>query len=193
MLRAEESAFRAGTRNPVSSLVPRPAARDAGRMPGRKTPLPLALLLYETQNEYVTQSQRAGSLPEIARGWMAGHYSPSERLSRMFVPERDARSEALLETYAHELTHHWLDTRAPFDVPRRTSDARRLPGFWVVEGFATMLEEFRLDPQFGYQSHKSTNRHVASPFGQLCSAGSECFQPLAGMRLQHGQVGIRHR
>jgi len=103
---------------------------------------PLALLLYETKDEYIAQSQRSGSHPEIARGWTAGHYAGDEGLSRMFVPEVDDEYEILVDVYAHELTHHWLDRRAPFGPARAGVDA---PGYWIAEGFATFVEELSFD------------------------------------------------
>jgi hypothetical protein len=111
----------------------------------RTSPHPMTLLLYDTQAEYVQQSRGASSGPEMALGWTAGHYSTEENLSRMFVPEDDDALERLLHVYAHELTHHWLGTQPPF-ASRSASPA--LP-YWVVEGFATMIEEFRLDPRAG--------------------------------------------
>jgi len=111
---------------------------------------PLTVLLYESQEEYVRESQRERSLPEVARGWMAGHYSPAENLSRMFVPADDASLARMLEVYAHELTHHWLAARAPFRSSRSGGNANpELPGYWIAEGFATLVEELDLDPERG--------------------------------------------
>ncbi len=112
---------------------------------------PLVLFLYDTQAEYVAQSQRAGSRPELARGWSGGHFSADEGLSRMFVPPDDERSERLLGVYAHELAHHWLATRAPFAGGAGGAGAMRAradgKGYWVAEGFATMVEEWRFLPE----------------------------------------------
>jgi hypothetical protein len=107
----------------------------------------LRLLLYESRAEYVEQSLRAESAPEEIVGWTAGHYSPALRLTRLFVPEDDATRERLARLYAHELTHHWLDVRAPF---ARTSGPRRnASGHWVVEGFARMVEEISSTAELG--------------------------------------------
>ena len=111
---------------------------------------PLTMLLYETREEYIRQSRRERSGPEIGLGWTAGHYSSAENLSRMYVPEDDGTYGELLGIYAHELTHHWLEVRSPMsrDVgrPLRTLEQ---PGYWVGEGFATLIEEFLLDPRRG--------------------------------------------
>ncbi|HED64843.1 MAG TPA: hypothetical protein ENJ09_04720 [Planctomycetes bacterium] len=106
---------------------------------------PLTLYLYDSRETYVTQSRRNGESGEAFLGWSVGHYSPGEDLSRMYVPADPSQVEELLGTYAHELTHHWLQDRAPF---RRAAPNAALP-FWIVEGFARMVEEFRLDAANG--------------------------------------------
>ncbi len=103
---------------------------------------PMTLLLYGSQREYMEQSQKARSGPEAALGWTVGHYNGAENLSRMFVPEDDALLREFLGTYAHELTHHWLATRASFATRMQPPD---VPGYWVAEGFASMIEEFKFD------------------------------------------------
>jgi hypothetical protein len=108
---------------------------------------PLELLLYESQDEYVRESQRHGELPEAMAGWTAGHFSAASGLSRMFVPE-SGEAARLLGVYAHELTHHWLEVRGPGTREVRGGrDARR--GYWIAEGIATAVEEFHLDPRAG--------------------------------------------
>ena len=114
----------------------------------RANAAPLTMLLYETRDEYIRQSRREKSGPEIGLGWTAGHYSSGENLSRMYVPEDDNTYGELLGVYAHELTHHWLEARSPMsrdvDRPLRTLEQ---PGYWIGEGFATLIEEFLLDPR----------------------------------------------
>ncbi len=117
---------------------------------------PMTLLLYADQREYVEQSRKARSGPEAVLGWTVGHYNGGENLSRMFVPEEDGLLREFLGTYAHELTHHWLATRAPFATRVQPLD---LPGYWVAEGFATMVEEFRLDVETGAWSAENPRAH----------------------------------
>ena len=96
------------------------------------------------------QSQRERSHPEIARGWTSGHYSPMENVSRMFVPDDDELSIRLIDVYTHELAHHWLATRAP--ILRKSNSgvsAQEMESYWIVEGFATLIEEFRMNPDLG--------------------------------------------
>jgi len=69
----------------------------------------------------------------------AGYYSPSDRVSRFFLPsaqEHEAPLRELCATLVHELTHHYVDRRwAGGD--RAGADA---PGFWIVEGFARFID-----------------------------------------------------
>lgn len=117
---------------------------------------PLLLLLYESRTGYVEQSRRHQSEPEAARDWSAGHFDPVEGVSRMFIPETDEEYAQLLGTYAHELTHHWLDRRAPFPsgFPPETQ-----PAFWVAEGFPSMVSEFRLDPRAKTWEPRNSRAH----------------------------------
>ena len=130
----------------------------------------LVLLLYESKREYQLQSQRENSSPELARGWTGGHYSPSENLSRMYIPPEEL-PDRLLGVYAHELTHHWLATRAPF--VRGTGGTNRAngtsyraradaEGYWIAEGFATMVEEFRFFPDDGPNGRFETENPSAN-------------------------------
>ena len=132
-----------------------------GASGSRSNAAPLTMLLYETRAEYIRQSRREKSGPEIGLGWTAGHYSTGENLSRMFVPEEDSQYGELLGVYAHELTHHWLEARSPmaFDV---NTGGRSLeqPGYWIGEGFATLIEEFLLDPKRG--TWKAENARASS-------------------------------
>ncbi|MEX1024209.1 MAG: hypothetical protein WD226_03945 [Planctomycetota bacterium] len=101
---------------------------------------PLAILVHPDRASY-----EAFAGAGLA-GWAAGHYSPAEHLSHLFVPDETNALERFAATYVHELTHHWVAGRAPF-VKRSSDRAGRpdSPGYWVCEGFATMLEEFEFD------------------------------------------------
>ena len=111
---------------------------------------PMILLLYASEEEYRTQSERDGSAPEVSRGWTVGHFDPRDKLSRMFVPAGDPHNQRLLGTFAHELTHHWLATRSPFAArARRAEGGRERPGFWLVEGVANLVGELSFDPAAG--------------------------------------------
>jgi hypothetical protein len=115
----------------VFAAVPRPAGA-------------LELVVYPTREEYLEHSGSDLGGLEAVLGFTSGHFDVSARVSRLFLPQ-DARESRLLETSTHELTHHWLSTRA-FGPPRSAPDAG---GFWVVEAIATWAEELRLDPRRG--------------------------------------------
>jgi hypothetical protein len=55
-----------------------------------------------------------------------------------------------METYAHEITHHWLRMQCPLFPyePMELADATQ-PGYWIVEGFASLVDEFRFDVERG--------------------------------------------
>jgi len=125
------------------------AAGDLERS-GRKR---LVLHLYETKEEYLQHGpDGSGGGSESGAGltWTAGHYDQKENVSRIFVPDRADAFENVMETYAHELTHHWLRTQCPM-FPYKSlelADATQ-PGYWVVEGFASLVDEFRFDLERG--------------------------------------------
>lgn len=109
------------------------AARGAGR---------LELVLYPTRAEYLAHSGTDLGGLESVLGFTAGHFDLGARVSRLYLPEGDVDGERLLDVAAHELTHHWLALRSRF-APLRADAAT--PGFWVVEGIATWVEELELD------------------------------------------------
>jgi len=102
---------------------------------------PLVVLLHKNNKEYLAERAPGGGAPT----WSAGYYSPSENVSRFFVPSaegsRDPLGRGLYSTLAHELTHHWVGSRW---VGSRGSTART-PGYWVVEGIATFVGDQAAD------------------------------------------------
>jgi hypothetical protein len=107
----------------------------------RNTYDPLVVYLFGSRAEY---------LKEIGPGleWTAGFYNPAERLSRLYVEnsEEDAW-RGVKEVLMHELTHHWLDVRNPRIAEGMDRDLiGGQKGYWIVEGFASLLQYF--DPDF---------------------------------------------
>lgn len=106
--------------------------------------LPLRIILFESREAYHKHSPAAKAGHDI--DWTAGHYSPSERISRMFIPSDDSEFRRVRGTFVHELTHHWLDERGPGFGKNSLRQMRGgLRGFWIVEGFASFVEEFVFD------------------------------------------------
>ncbi|MFT4541822.1 MAG: hypothetical protein ACI841_000290 [Planctomycetota bacterium] len=121
---------------------------------------PLSLFLYSTKDEYLQQSKHPGSEAGSGLSWTAGHFSPGENVSRIFVPDGDEEIESVMETYAHELTHHWLQVKCPMYTQKQLMQRRKLPpSYWIVEGFASLVEEFQFDTAVG--GWDSFNRRAA--------------------------------
>jgi hypothetical protein len=108
----------------------------------RQHPSPMRVFLYSSKEEYLTKSGTGREYRDPTRlAWTAGHYSPSEGLSRLFWEVHPDAERRMMGACVHELTHHWLRERNPcyaLSQIRRRQDA---PGFWIVEGFATFVEE----------------------------------------------------
>jgi len=124
----------------LEKMIPLPDTQETS---GKR----LRLHLCESQDEFLKQlgvdKNTAGAALSAA-----GCYSTKEHLSRIFVPENERAFQEVSRTYAHELTHHWLADKVGGD-PQRAILRHKSEGFWIVEGFASFVEEFRFDPQSG--------------------------------------------
>ena len=126
----------------------RPAQREAR--------YPLLVYLYESQEEYVEKGRnvRDRGAADDLQTHSAGNFSNVEEASRFFLPEGEGARGRLLDTFAHELTHHWLFSNCPaFTMAEARAASQnggeRRPGFWVVEGFADFVKEFAWDELAG--------------------------------------------
>ncbi|MEM7305164.1 MAG: hypothetical protein AAF682_00770 [Planctomycetota bacterium] len=118
----------------------------------------LEIHLFESKKEYLAQSARGGGHSGLE--WTAGHYDRGENVSRLFLPADDESFEDVTQTFVHELTHQWVRNRCPLFTNEQA--VQRLhrdptPGFWIVEGFASLLEEFRFDTGAGVWSTDEPN------------------------------------
>ncbi len=117
----------------------------------------LKIILFDSRKEYLgmpdlgkptlATRRRAGHL-----SWTAGHYSRRENsgdgVSRMFLPKDDAEFRKVIGVFAHELTHHWLDQACPrFSLAQRRAAHPMPKGYWIVEGFAQLMEKAVFDTQ----------------------------------------------
>lgn len=111
----------------------------------RQDPRPMLVFIYPDRDEYMAASKQLG----IDAEWTAGYYSDSLNelvaKSRMFVPADDTGFASVLPTLAHELTHQWLQDRCPAFNPDRVASRVGPKAFWIVEGFASLVEQFELD------------------------------------------------
>jgi len=125
--------------------------------PKRGTTDPLVIYFYENNKQYVELSGRGrGVAPNPTIAMSAGHYVPSENVSRFFWPDRPGAKHSVRETFVHELTHHWIQERNPrwerAEQPQGM-DAVTIKGAWIVEGIAVFMQEARFDLERGTWSH----------------------------------------
>jgi hypothetical protein len=119
----------------------------ATEKPVRKTAHALTVFLFESKKEYVTTSGTGRKVENPAfLEWTAGHYSPGEGVSRFYWHTDPDAERRIVGTCVHELTHHWLNEYNP----RATGlHGAGMPAFWIVEGFATFMEEGIYDVESG--------------------------------------------
>lgn len=119
----------------------------ATKTPVRKRPPALTVFLFESKKEYVTTSGTGRKVENPALlEWTAGHYSPAEGVSRFYWHTDPDAERRIVGTCVHELTHHWLNEYNPRATGRHGAG---MPAFWIVEGFATFMEEGIYDVDSG--------------------------------------------
>lgn len=156
---------------------------------------PMVLQLFETREEYLDVCSGDDREERAHLEWTSGHYLPEAELSRFYLPDGpDAEGfEATLEVLAHELTHHWLDARCPRFVTAPIEARIGLPGYWLVEGVASLIEEYRFRPDLG----RWDARHPQSPGLDLiaASAGNELLtwpSMLAASKIRFDGFSAEH-
>ena len=116
--------------------------------PARTPTQPMTVFLFESRDEYMNNTGTGKPQANPASlEWTAGHYSPSEGISRFFWFADVDAERRIAGTCMHELTHHWLEERNP-RISARAHQAG-LPAYWIVEGFATFMEEGIFDIDTG--------------------------------------------
>ncbi|MHC4974256.1 MAG: hypothetical protein ACYTG3_18195 [Planctomycetota bacterium] len=136
----------------------------------------LLVFLYASRQEYESNSGTGRPVEDRDRGFLkdtAGHYTPIERLSRVIWHTDPDAERRIARVFMHELTHHWVTELNP----RYSNAELRLrgtpPGYWVVEGLATFIEEGRYDVETGayelFDSRSSSldTVHVLGQKGKL--------------------------
>ena len=99
----------------------------------------LEVRLHRDRKEYLSEEPPDGAR---AREWTSGYFSPSQRVSRFFVPSAEETAvtpldRSLLGVLAHELTHHWVEMR--WAVGNRSG--YQTAGYWCVEGIADFVAD----------------------------------------------------
>jgi hypothetical protein len=107
---------------------------------------PMTILLFENRDEYLRVLGKGKQTQEEMRmlEWSIGQYSAGDG-ARLYLPEDDDGFRQVLHTFQHELTHQWLAERCPLYSAADGGRGGAPRGHFVVEGFATMVEEFRFD------------------------------------------------
>ena len=101
---------------------------------------PLSVFLFPNKDEYLTHSGTGRPVHNAALiAWSAGYYSPRDGISRFYWFKDPGAERRIVGTCVHELTHHWLAERNPRTQPGHPHGTE--PGFWIVEGFASLLQE----------------------------------------------------
>ncbi|MBN2490197.1 MAG: PQQ-binding-like beta-propeller repeat protein [Planctomycetes bacterium] len=120
----------------------------------------LKIYLHDSQEDYLQQSGGAEVADHLQ--WSAGHYNKEQRHSRMFLPPGADAFERVMDVFAHELTHQWVDERCPlFTEDERFRSPWMQPCFWIMEGIASWMEEARFDLERGVvQTFNPRCRHL---------------------------------
>ncbi len=115
----------------------------------------MTVFLFESRDEYLRlgESLRVRGMSS-RHSFTAGFYSAYDRISRFYLPERGDPYQGLRETLAHEITHQWIFERCPGFTNEEAIAAilegrSLLPGAWIVEGFASLMEELHYDDGAG--------------------------------------------
>lgn len=136
--------------------------------PRRDDNEPLVIYFFESRDEYLKENP---GNPILAM--TLGFYAASDNVSRFFWPESPDATREVRRVFVHELTHHWIERRNPRWNARDFVEGKErweIPGYWVVEGFATFIEEGRYDIDNYTWSHFSPH---ASSLGVVAALSRE--------------------
>lgn len=116
--------------------------------------------LFDSQEQYLEESSKGDQAVATGLAWTAGHYHLRDGVSRFFLPDTATEFdwENAQETFRHELAHQWMAERCPSISDEDGSAIRPAQrGFWIVEGFACLMQDFEVDELRGITG--PINRH----------------------------------
>jgi len=143
----------------------------ATEKPLRDDNLPLVIWFFENKKQYLDVNAGQGGQRNFL-AMTAGFYSPTDNISRFFWPtNRPAPARAVRDTFVHELTHHWIQRRNPRLDPADLMRSFEVPGYWIVEGFATFIEEGRYDIRTNEKSHFNAHANSIDIVADLAEQG----------------------
>ncbi|QDU85404.1 hypothetical protein Pla163_25330 [Planctomycetes bacterium Pla163] len=110
----------------------------------------MVVYLYESKSQYLKQSSGGDQRVATGLSWTAGHYDPQTGVVRLFLPAGEGDWESAQQTFRHELAHQWMSERCPGISDEQSKQLRTdQDGFWIVEGFACFVQDFRVDERLG--------------------------------------------
>jgi hypothetical protein len=146
----------------------------------------MVVRLHATEADYRAESAEDGDTED----WSAGSFSPSEGISRFFVPGPEARDplgRGLFEVLAHELTHHFLELRWRPTRERRRGSASD-PGYWAIEGIARFVEDQAVE--MDRRGLRFDDRTAPSLEAAAQAAGKNVlFRPSRLLAMSHADFG----
>jgi len=151
----------------------------------------MEIWLCENQQEYMALMGDPKGDSHVR--WSAGHYDDGWRCSRMFVPEGKEAFARVHRVFAHELTHQWIEERCPVIIEQeRVLDRVLVPGFWIVEGIASFVEEFRYDPELGKVDEANPRSETIDILGALLERGGAPLIPWKAL-FAYSQYGMHRK
>ncbi len=139
--------------------------------PLRDDNLPLVIWFFENKKQYLDVNAGQGGRRNFL-AMTAGFYSPGDNISRFFWPtNHPAPARSVRDTFVHELTHHWIQRRNPRLAPSLLMRSVSVPGYWIVEGFATFIEEGRYNIRTNGRSHFNAHANSIDVIASLSERG----------------------
>jgi hypothetical protein len=129
----------------------------------------LCVRLYPSRDEYLSEVGHAGA------EFTLGCYSPALDVSSFFVPVPGERvgslGRGLATVLAHELTHHFVESRWTPTLGARTRSSSTTAGYWVVEGLARFVEDQVTDAESRGLTYADATVSSVDAARQVCELG----------------------
>jgi len=107
----------------------------------------LTIQVYESLDEY-SQHVR-GDEPGLGLEWRACIYNTRINAVELFLPGNPQMAARAVPAFAHQLAHQWIrETCSVTHEPGSQLDTS-LGGYWIIEGIATLAEDFEFDVERG--------------------------------------------
>jgi len=148
----------------------------------------LEVRLHRDRDDYLAEGAKTRN-PFLA--FTLGYYSPSENVSRFYVPEKspvESVERGLFNVLAHELTHHFVEGRWIRAVAGFAGNDISTPGYWIVEGIAVFMADQIVDADArGLTFEDPSVRSVT--FAAYAEGMGAMFPANALVDMNHAQFG----